>query len=66
DNHPPMLEKSIFDSWQIRMFLYIQGKEHGRMIHDSVLNGLLMWPTVEENGITQEKNYEELSEKEKI
>ncbi|GJZ12903.1 hypothetical protein Tco_0548133 [Tanacetum coccineum] len=36
------------------------------MIHDLVLKGLLIWLTVEENGTTWEKTYEELSEKEKI
>ncbi|GKE15590.1 hypothetical protein Tco_1423167 [Tanacetum coccineum] len=66
DNRPPMLKKSMYKSWQSHMLLYIQGKEHGRMIPDSVLKGLLIWPTVEEKSITREKNYEELSEKEKI
>ncbi|GKC66874.1 hypothetical protein Tco_1099472 [Tanacetum coccineum] len=36
------------------------------MILNSVLNGPLLWPTVEENNITREKTYEELSEKEKL
>ncbi|GKA24783.1 retrovirus-related pol polyprotein from transposon TNT 1-94 [Tanacetum coccineum] len=66
DNRPPMLEKTMYNSWQSRMLLYIQGKEHGRMIHDLVLNGPLIWPTIEENGTTWDKTYEELSEKEKI
>ncbi|GJZ91277.1 hypothetical protein Tco_0663204 [Tanacetum coccineum] len=47
DNRPPMLEKSMYESFQSCMFLYIQGKEHGRMIHDSVLNGPLVWGTIE-------------------
>ncbi|GJR76569.1 hypothetical protein Tco_0088934 [Tanacetum coccineum] len=29
DNPPPMLKRSQYDSWQSRMLLYIQGKEHG-------------------------------------
>ncbi|GJS81407.1 hypothetical protein Tco_0747948 [Tanacetum coccineum] len=66
DNRPPMLKMSMYESWQSYMLVYIQGKEHGRMIHHSVLKGPLIWPTVEENGVTREKNYEELSEKEKI
>ncbi|GJV62937.1 hypothetical protein Tco_1473765 [Tanacetum coccineum] len=36
------------------------------MILNSVENGPLLWPTVEENNITREKNYEELSKKEKL
>ncbi|GKD69927.1 hypothetical protein Tco_1324017 [Tanacetum coccineum] len=28
-NRPPMLERSQYDSWKIRMLLYILGKEHG-------------------------------------
>ncbi|GKD97955.1 hypothetical protein Tco_1381852 [Tanacetum coccineum] len=36
------------------------------MILNTVENGPLLWPTVEENNITREKNYEELSKKEKL
>ncbi|GKA23122.1 hypothetical protein Tco_0709084 [Tanacetum coccineum] len=42
------------------------GKEPSRMIHDSVLNGPLIWSTIEVDGVTGPKTYEELSEKEKI
>nr|GEV03881.1 hypothetical protein [Tanacetum cinerariifolium] len=35
--------------------------KHGRMILESVENGLLLWPTVEENGVTRPKKYFELS-----
>ncbi|GJS80118.1 hypothetical protein Tco_0729999 [Tanacetum coccineum] len=28
ENHPPMLERIRYDSWQSRMLLYIRGKEH--------------------------------------
>nr|GEU71738.1 hypothetical protein [Tanacetum cinerariifolium] len=52
DNRPPMLEKSMYDSWKSRMELYIENRESGRMILNSVLNGLLVWPTInEENGL---------------
>nr|GEX36189.1 hypothetical protein [Tanacetum cinerariifolium] len=62
NNRPPMLEKSMYDSWKSRMELYIENRENGRMIFNSVLNGLLVWPTVdEENGTTRTKKYEELS-----
>nr|GEY64654.1 hypothetical protein [Tanacetum cinerariifolium] len=52
NNRPPMLEKSMYDSWKSRMELYIDNRENKRMILNSVLNGPLVWPTiVEENGL---------------
>ncbi|GJX99214.1 retrovirus-related pol polyprotein from transposon TNT 1-94 [Tanacetum coccineum] len=50
DNHPPMLDKDLYDSWKSRMELYMQNREHRRMILESVEHGPLIWPTVEENG----------------
>ncbi|GKC30518.1 hypothetical protein Tco_1037812, partial [Tanacetum coccineum] len=44
DNRPPMLEKSLYDSWKSRMELYMENRENGRMILDSVLNGPLGLP----------------------
>ncbi|GKD71653.1 integrase, catalytic region, zinc finger, CCHC-type containing protein, partial [Tanacetum coccineum] len=38
ENRPPMLEKSMYDSWAIRIHLFIQGKKHGRMMLDSIDN----------------------------
>ncbi|GJX28676.1 hypothetical protein Tco_0236755 [Tanacetum coccineum] len=66
DNHPPMLDKDLYDSWKSRMELYMQNREHGRMILESVKNGPLIWPTVEENGVIRTKKYVELSAAEKI
>ncbi|GKB00129.1 hypothetical protein Tco_0828122, partial [Tanacetum coccineum] len=67
DNRPPMLEKSMYDSWKSRMELFIENKENRRMILNSVLNGPLVWPTVdEENGTIGSKKYEELSVAEKL
>ncbi|GJX62912.1 retrovirus-related pol polyprotein from transposon TNT 1-94 [Tanacetum coccineum] len=49
------------------MELYIQGKEHGRIILNSVENDPLVWPTVEqEDGTVRLKTYLELSDKEKL
>ncbi|GJY25031.1 reverse transcriptase domain-containing protein [Tanacetum coccineum] len=39
-NRPPMLDKDLYDSWKIRMELYMQNREHGRMILESVEHGL--------------------------
>ncbi|GJY47822.1 hypothetical protein Tco_0437778 [Tanacetum coccineum] len=34
DNRPRMLEKSMYDSWQSHMLLYIQGKEKSKLDKD--------------------------------
>ncbi|GJU44508.1 hypothetical protein Tco_1201774, partial [Tanacetum coccineum] len=41
DNRPPMLDKDLYGSWKSRMELYMQNREHGRMILESVEHGLL-------------------------
>ncbi|GJW73419.1 hypothetical protein Tco_0132789, partial [Tanacetum coccineum] len=61
DNYPPMLEKDMYDSWKSIMELYMMNRQHGRMILESVENGPLIWPTIEENGVTRPKKYSELS-----
>nr|GEU78431.1 hypothetical protein [Tanacetum cinerariifolium] len=61
DNRPPMLEKDMYDSWKSRMELYMLNRQHGRMILESVEQGPLLWPTVEEDGVTRLKKYSELS-----
>ncbi|GJU71688.1 hypothetical protein Tco_1263093 [Tanacetum coccineum] len=45
---------------------YMILSEHERMILESVENGPLIWPTIEENGVTRTKKYAELSAAEKI
>ncbi|GJT08413.1 hypothetical protein Tco_0842875 [Tanacetum coccineum] len=50
ENRPPMLEKSMYDSWASRIRLFIKGKKHDRMMLDSIDNGPLVYLTVEENG----------------
>nr|GEX07149.1 hypothetical protein [Tanacetum cinerariifolium] len=66
DNRPPMLEKTMYTSWASCMLLYIKGKEHRRMMLNSVLHGPLIYPTIKVDGVTRPKTYEELSEKEKL
>nr|GEW10961.1 integrase, catalytic region, zinc finger, CCHC-type, peptidase aspartic, catalytic [Tanacetum cinerariifolium] len=52
DNRPPMLEKSLYDSWKCRMEHYMENRENRRMILNLVQNGPLIWPTVtEEDGL---------------
>ncbi|GJZ16957.1 hypothetical protein Tco_0553080, partial [Tanacetum coccineum] len=66
DNRPPMLDKDLYDYWKSRMELYMQNREHERMILESVEHGPLIWPTIEENRVTRTKKYDELYPIEKI
>ncbi|GKC60501.1 hypothetical protein Tco_1088099, partial [Tanacetum coccineum] len=66
DNHPPMLEKDMYDSWKSIMELYMMNRQHGRMILESVENGPLIWPSIKENRVTRPKKYFELSATEAI
>ncbi|GJW21575.1 hypothetical protein Tco_0032197 [Tanacetum coccineum] len=59
ENRPPMLEKDGYDTWQSRMLLYVEGKEHGEMLLDSILNGsfeykVVTFPANEAMGIPAE------------
>ncbi|GJZ89114.1 hypothetical protein Tco_0660896 [Tanacetum coccineum] len=59
DKRHPMLEKSLHDSWKSRIEHYMDNRENGRMILNSVQNGPLIWPTITEaDGITRTKKYE--------
>ncbi|GKA99075.1 copia protein [Tanacetum coccineum] len=66
ENRPPMLEKSMYDSWASRIRLLIKGKKHGRMMLDSIDNDPLVYQTVEENGQTRPKKYSELTEAQQL
>nr|GEV34180.1 integrase, catalytic region, zinc finger, CCHC-type, peptidase aspartic, catalytic [Tanacetum cinerariifolium] len=48
------------------MELYMLNRQHSRMILESVEQGPLLWPTVEEDGVTRLKKYSELSAAEAI
>ncbi|GKB96598.1 hypothetical protein Tco_0982735, partial [Tanacetum coccineum] len=49
------------DSWKSRMELYMMNRQHGQMILESVENSPLIWPTIEENGVTMPRKYSELT-----
>ncbi|GKB34241.1 retrovirus-related pol polyprotein from transposon TNT 1-94, partial [Tanacetum coccineum] len=72
DNRPPMLDKSQYSSWQRRMLLYIKGKEYGKQLYDSVINGPFKYGTVEVLGTLttpasiRDRTYAELTDVEKI
>nr|GEW07695.1 hypothetical protein [Tanacetum cinerariifolium] len=56
-----MFEKDMYDSWKSGMELYMMNRQHGRMILESVENGPLIWPTIEENRVTRLRKYTEVS-----
>ncbi|GKB79086.1 hypothetical protein Tco_0945981, partial [Tanacetum coccineum] len=66
ENRPPMLDKSMYNSWESRMLLYIKGKKNGRMMLESIENGPLVYPTVEEDGQIRKKKYAELTKQEQL
>nr|GFA87724.1 hypothetical protein [Tanacetum cinerariifolium] len=66
ENRLPMLEKSMYDPWASRICLLIKGKKHDRMMLDSIDNGPLVYPTVEEDGQTRPKKYSELTEAQQL
>nr|GEZ38692.1 hypothetical protein [Tanacetum cinerariifolium] len=58
DNRPPMLDKDLYDSCKSRMETYMQNRDQGRMILESVEHGPLIWPTIEENEERECKLYD--------
>nr|GEX87907.1 hypothetical protein [Tanacetum cinerariifolium] len=62
ENRPLMLDKTMYNSWQSPMLLYIKGKKNGRMMVESIENGPLVYPTIEENGQIRNNKYAELTE----
>nr|GEU31183.1 hypothetical protein [Tanacetum cinerariifolium] len=50
----------------VPLFCRFSIAQHGRIILEYVENGPLLWPTVEENGVTRLKKYSELSTTEAI
>ncbi|GJT17014.1 retrovirus-related pol polyprotein from transposon TNT 1-94 [Tanacetum coccineum] len=66
DNRPPMLDKVMYDLWKSRMELYMENQENGYLILESIRNGPLVWPMIEENGEMRRKRVLELSAPEKL
>ncbi|GJV44138.1 hypothetical protein Tco_1428674 [Tanacetum coccineum] len=66
DNRPPMLDKLMYDSWKSRMELYMENRENGYLILESIRNGPLVWPMIEENREMRRKRVLELSAPEKL
>ncbi|GJT05294.1 hypothetical protein Tco_0839756 [Tanacetum coccineum] len=57
DNRPPMLDKLMYDSWKSRMELYMENRENGYLILESIINGPRVWPMIEENGNMEESEF---------
>ncbi|GJX10517.1 hypothetical protein Tco_0200376 [Tanacetum coccineum] len=51
ENLPPMLKKSMYDSWASRIRLFIKRKKHGRMMLDSIDNGPLVYDVLSLYGL---------------
>ncbi|GJX30813.1 hypothetical protein Tco_0240668 [Tanacetum coccineum] len=67
ENRPPMLEKSMYDSWASRIRLFIKGKKNGRMMLDLIDEGPLVYPmVVGEDGQTRPKKYSELTKAQQL
>nr|GEU93042.1 integrase, catalytic region, zinc finger, CCHC-type, peptidase aspartic, catalytic [Tanacetum cinerariifolium] len=66
DNRPPMLKKDMYDFWKSIMELYMMNRQHGRMILESIENGPLIWPSIEDNRVIRPMKYSELSATEAI
>nr|GEV08688.1 retrovirus-related Pol polyprotein from transposon TNT 1-94 [Tanacetum cinerariifolium] len=49
-----------------RIELYMMNRQHGCMILESVEQGPLIWPTIEENAVTRPKKYSKLTPSEAI
>ncbi|GKB57748.1 hypothetical protein Tco_0913934 [Tanacetum coccineum] len=46
ENRPPVLEKGMYDSWKTRIMLYIQGKENGELLIDSINGPVKLLPEI--------------------
>ncbi|GKB96593.1 hypothetical protein Tco_0982730 [Tanacetum coccineum] len=62
-----MLEKSMYNSWAIRIHIFIKENKNGRMMLDSIDEGPLVYPTViGEDRQTRPKKYSELTEAQQL
>nr|GEY19931.1 hypothetical protein [Tanacetum cinerariifolium] len=66
ENRPSMLNKTMYNSWQSRMLLYLKRNINGRMMLESIEHGPLVYPIVEENGQICNKKYAELTKQERL
>nr|GEU34226.1 hypothetical protein [Tanacetum cinerariifolium] len=55
ENLPLMLDKAMYNLWEIRMLMYIKRKKNDRMMLESIKNGPLVYPAIEEDGQIRKK-----------
>ncbi|GJY58105.1 hypothetical protein Tco_0457997 [Tanacetum coccineum] len=66
DNRPPMLDKDLFPiNTSLHNTNHKSNQERRKRV-EKIEHGPLIWPTIEENGVTRTKKYVELSAAEKI
>nr|GEZ19267.1 hypothetical protein [Tanacetum cinerariifolium]GFA81105.1 hypothetical protein [Tanacetum cinerariifolium] len=67
-----MLDETQYSSWASRMLLYTKGKEHGKLLYDSVINRPFKYGTVTKfrtqttPAIVRDRTYDELTNAKKI
>ncbi|GJY10846.1 hypothetical protein Tco_0379031 [Tanacetum coccineum] len=61
-----MLDKSMYNSWESRMLLYIKGNKNDRLMLESIENEPIVYPTVEEDGQIRKKKYVKLTKQEQL
>ncbi|GJR00521.1 hypothetical protein Tco_0523505 [Tanacetum coccineum] len=66
DNRPSMLDNLMYDSWKSIMELYMENLKNGYLILESIRNGPLVWPMIEENGEMRRKRVTEQSAPKKL
>ncbi|GJZ02991.1 hypothetical protein Tco_0520952 [Tanacetum coccineum] len=72
DNRIPMLDTTQYSSWASRMLFYIKGKEHGKLLYESVINELFKYGTITVPGTpttpatVRDRTYDELTYAKKI
>nr|GEW51438.1 ribonuclease H-like domain-containing protein [Tanacetum cinerariifolium] len=66
-NRPPMLNKENYVPWSSRLLRYAKSRPNGKLIHNSILNGLYVRRMIPEPGdANHEVNVKEYQKKDKI
>ncbi|GJR87182.1 hypothetical protein Tco_0211193 [Tanacetum coccineum] len=67
-----MLDKTNYSSWASRMLLYIKGKEHGKLLVDTIINEPFLYGTIIEprnentSAFVKARTYTDLTDEENI
>nr|GEX21168.1 hypothetical protein [Tanacetum cinerariifolium] len=55
ESRPPMLNKENYVSWSSRLLRYAKGRPNGKLIHNSIINGLYVRRMIPEPGDTNQE-----------